>query len=364
MRSGVECFDFWKGYLADNRRNVLFILGRGFDPRMCVGLRMLKDANPSCVTGCLLVEYDEGENSPSREYQSLVDTNYTDIVTLMGGKDAIRELDVPMFSADDRRIGSRRASDLITDDVIRGFDNIVVDISSMPRAIYFAIITKLLVLLDAHAANGAPSPSTNLHILVAEEVSVDEKIREEGIDDQAAYMLGFSSDLVEEATAAAPRIWIPVLGEGKEEQLERLHDHVRPDEICPVFPSPSTNPRRVDDLVAEYHNLLFDRLRVEPSNFIYASEWNPFEVYRQIYETIKRYNDALETLGGCKVVVSALSSKLLSVGALLAAYEAKKNGFMIGISHVQTHGYKILGDLGSCAPKLYSLWIAGECYDV
>lgn len=152
-------------------------------------------------------------------------------------------------------------------------------------------------------------------------------------------------------------------GEGKNEQLIRLYDHVRPDEVCPVFPSPSVNPRRADNLVRQYRELLFDRLRVEPLNFIYASEWNPFEVYRQVCRTIERYNSALDALGKCKVVVSALSSKLFSVGALLAAYEAKRKGFMIGISHVETHGYRIHGDIESCDPELYSLWIAGECYN-
>lgn len=363
MRSGSECSAFWKDYLSGHNRKVLFILGLGFDPRMCLGLRMLLDADPSCVKECLLVRYNEGSNSPSLDYQSRVDTNIREIQSLLTGKGVIREVDVSMMSEDGRRIGSRRASDAIADDVTSRFDNIVVDISSMPRGIYFPIITKLLYLLDALSGNGASDTSVNLHVLVAEQVSIDEKIQEEGIDDQAAYMYGFSSDLVQEATASAPRVWIPVLGEGKKEQLIRLYDHVRPDEICPVFPSPSVNPRRADDLVREYRELLFDRLRVEPPNIIYASEWNPFEVYRQICRTIERYNSALDALGKCKVVVSALSSKLLSVGALLAAYEAKRKGFMIGISHVETHGYRIHGDIGSCDPELYSLWIAGECYN-
>lgn len=231
----------------------------------------------------------------------------------------------------------------------------------MPRGIYFPVIAKILYLLDA--TNGVCA-SVNLHVIVPEQMSLDRNIQEEGIDDDASYMHGFTSDLVQESTASVPRIWIPVLGEGKEAQLIRLYDHVRPDEICPVLPSPSVNPRRADDLVAEYRELLFDRLRVEPSNFIYASEWNPFEVYRQIYRTMERYNDALEALGKCKIVVSALSSKLLSVGALLAAYEAKRKGFMVGISHVETHGYKIQGAIGSCHPELFTLWVAGECYNV
>ena len=342
---------------------MLLIIGLGFDPRMCLGLRMLLDADPACVKECLIVKYNEGAKSPSCEYKSLVDSNVKEIRSLVKGKGIIREADVPMLSNDGRRIGSRRASDAITDDDISRFDEIVVDISSMPRGIYFPIISKLLYLLDAHAEKSASKSFVNLHVLVAEQVSIDEKIQEEGIDDNAGYMHGFSSDLVQEATASAPRIWIPVLGEGKGAQLSRIYEHVRPDEICPVFPSPSVNPRRADDLVAEYRELLFDQLRVEPPNIIYASEWNPFEVYRQIYQTIERYNNALEALGKCKVVVSALSSKLLSVGALLAAYEAKRKGFMIGISHVETLGYRIHGDIVSCAPELYSLWIAGDCYN-
>jgi hypothetical protein len=363
MRRGSDCSAFWKDYLSSFNRKVLFILGLGFDPRMCLGLRMLLEADPECVKECLLVRYNEGPNSPSLDYQNRVDANVTDVKFLLNSKGVIREVDVPMMSIDGRRIGSRRASEAISENVIDRFDDIVVDISSMPRGIYFPIITKLLNLLDVQTRNGASGASVNLHVLVAEQVSIDEKIQEEGIDDHAAYMHGFSSDLVQESTANAPRIWIPVLGEGKKEQLIRLYDHVRPDEICPVFPSPSVNPRRTDDLVREYRELLFDRLRVEPPNIIYASEWNPFEVYRQISRTIERYNSALDALGKCKVVVSALSSKLLSVGALLAAYEAKRKGFMIGISHVETHGYRIHGDIGSCEPELNSLWIAGECYN-
>ncbi len=363
IRSGNECLTFWRDYLTEKSRKVLIILGLGFDPRMSLGLKMLLESDAQCVKECLLIKYNEGPNSPSCEYQALVDKNIIEIQSLLGNKGIVREVDVLMMTEDGRRIGSRRAGDAISDDIITKFDEIVVDISAMPRGIYFPIITKLLYLLDNDDRNNGACTSVNLHVLVAEDVSIDKKIQEEGIDEQAAYMHGFSSDLVQEATASVPKIWIPVLGEGKNEQLIRLYDHVRPDEICPVFPSPSVNPRRADDLVREYRKLLFDHLRVEPLNIIYASEWNPFEVYRQIYRTIERYNNALEALGNCKVVVSALSSKLLSVGALLAAYEAKRKGYKIGISHVETHGYRIHGDIGSYNPKLYSLWIVGECYN-
>jgi len=321
---------------------------------------MLIEANPSCIKECLLIRYDEGEGSPSRAYADLVEKNRDDLIKAMNGRGIVRIVDVPMWSDDGRRLGSRRASDAIGPDSIERFEDVIVDISAMPRGIYYPILAKLLYLLDEATRHQG---SGNLHVLVSEQVQIDEQIQEEGIDEHASYMHGFSSSLVRESTAAVPTIWIPVLGEGKKAQLERIYDHIRPDEICPVLPSPAANPRRADNLIAEYRRLLFDSLRIEPRNFIYASERNPFEVYRQVYGTILRYNSVLEALGGCKVVVSALSSKLLSVGALLAAYEALHNNMMVGISHVETQGYHIEGQLPKFESELFTLWVAGDCYN-
>jgi hypothetical protein len=167
--------------------------------------------------------------------------------------------------------------------------------------------------------------------------------------------------------AGQPKIWIPILGERQETQLERIYNLIDvPDEICPVLPFPALDPRRGDNLVLEYRNLLFDRLRIEPRNFIYASEWNPFEVYRQIRRTILHYREVLGPLGGCRTVLSALSTKLLSVGALLVAYELKQAKVDVGIAHVGSQGYIMDDDPGAQGPQapseLFGLWLAGECY--
>jgi hypothetical protein len=153
------------------------------------------------------------------------------------------------------------------------------------------------------------------------------------------------------------------MGERQKDQLAAIYDLVKPDEICPVLPSPSLNSRRGDDLVLEYQDFLFDQLRVEPRNFIYASERNPFEAYRQIRQTIEQYRDTLGPLGGSKFVLSALSSKLLSVGALLVAYELRSVKIDVGIAHVDCHGY-VIDAAATPAPwpsgELFGLWLAGE----
>jgi hypothetical protein len=69
----------------------------------------------------------------------------------------------------------------------------------------------------------------------------------------------------------------------------------------------------------EYQNLLFDQLRIEPRNIVYASEFNPFDVYRQVRGTALHYHDVLKLIDGCRVALSAMCSKVMSLGILLVA---------------------------------------------
>lgn len=67
--------DFWKRHFSEKNRSALFVLGLGFDPRMCSGLRAVIDAGGRGDRECLLIEYDEGPASPSREHMNLVPCN-------------------------------------------------------------------------------------------------------------------------------------------------------------------------------------------------------------------------------------------------------------------------------------------------
>jgi hypothetical protein len=101
---------------------------------------------------------------------------------------------------------------------------------------------------------------------------------------------------------------------------------------------------------------------IEPRNFLYVAEQNPFDIYRAIHNTVHRYKAALETLGGCQVVLSASSSKLLSIGALLAAYELRDKN--VGVINVETRGYEIEGDINTLNERtvLFGMWLSGDCY--
>jgi hypothetical protein len=278
---------------------------------------------------------------------------------LLAGKGQVAEREVKMWSGDGRRLGSRNAASVFSADDVRQYRDIVVDISALPRSIYFPLIGRLLLIIDTWQLD---SPRPNLHVVVSESLELDRLIHTEGIDDDATYLHGFSGGVDMEATSDIPRIWIPILGESQRGELERIYDLVHPDEICPVLPFPSSDPRRGDNLILNYRELLFDRFRIEPDNIIYASEKNPFEVYRQLNKTTTQYKNALHPLNGCKVVISALSSKLLSLGALLSGYEMRD---VVGIAHVESSGYVMSAgtDISLVHEELFEIWLSGECYE-
>ena len=346
---------FWADQVARDECDVLFVLGRGFDPRMIMGLKTVLGAGGSGVRDVVGLEFLEGPMSASLKHQDTVDRNWNEVVEIVGERGSVSVEELRFWSAEGRRISSQSARDLFGS--AKRFDlysDVIIDVSSMPRGVYFPLIARVLYLLD-HQQDGR---RTNLHVFVAEDAEYDATIQEEGIDEKAEFVSSFGGGFDEEGTPT-PKVWMPMLGEGKRVQFDRIQDRVKPDEICPVLPSPARNPRRADDLVLEYQRQLFDELHLDGRNFLHVSELNPFEVYRRLRGAVLRYSDVFGILGGCRVAISPMSSKLMSLGALLAAYELKARGLRVGVAHVDAQGYRLRGS----TPKadLYGLWLCGEC---
>jgi hypothetical protein len=327
---------------------------------MCSGVEALVQIGGKGGRDVIIIRYDEGPASASNVYQSFVDSNLKRLRTLVSEK-AISSRSVRMFSEDGRRTTSRSAEGLFTSiDDFKSYGDVIVDISAMPRGIYVPLIAKCLHLIDTSGRK-----DINLHVIVSESPHLDGQIHDEGPDEVADYIHPFRGGSDREGSGRQPRVWIPILGEGQVVQLKRIYDLVVPDEIAPVMPSPSLNPRRGDDLAYEYRELLFDQLRVEPRNFIYASERNPFEAYRQLRQAIGHYQLALAPLGGCLSVLSVVSTKLLSLSALLAAYELKQAKINIGIAHVESQGYRADNscfEINDTKAVLFGMVLTGEYY--
>lgn len=149
MRKGNEVRSFWVEHLSA-KRDLLFIIGLGFDPRMFLGLDTILEIGGDGKRDCMLIKFDEGPNSASKRYfQTLVKREEELDRKLKGGNKIIRTIQMVIEDSNrSRRIGSRRAPDLLEINQILGYDDILMDVSSLPRGIFFPMIGKLLHLLD------------------------------------------------------------------------------------------------------------------------------------------------------------------------------------------------------------------------
>ena len=358
LAGGNEFDQFWDAHLGSRSRDILFLLGRGFDPRALKAIQRLCDLGAS--PRVWLLAFDNGlEDSPQRA--ELTRGNHAELLKLVpDGR--IDQLPVTIGMGQANATSRSTRSALTKRGQVPSVDDVVVDISAMPRVVALSTIAKLIYDLDELAENG--HRDVNLHVVAAESVRTDLKATG-SLMDEVTNLVGFSGRLNEETTVHVPRVWFPVLGERQLERLQLIRDRLNPDEICPVVPFPSRDPRRGDRIISEHGDLLFEDFRVEPSNILRASEFNPFEAYRQLFQAMDRYRRALIELGGCKAFVSPLSSKLLSVGALLACYDHRFGDITgrklnVGIPYVETAVYADPGIETEVESELYSMWIRGE----
>lgn len=365
MKGAENIQTFWKEHVNTKERKILYILGKGFDIRMNEGIRQFITQENKVNINCLLITYNEGIESSSHDYQKFVDQNLEDLKSLSNINIKVKSIEIWKGKGrNKRRIGDKEASDIFFDYTnIKEYTDIIVDISALPRGIYFSLIGKLLTLIDFGKVNGIEKH--NLLILTSENALIDQLTIEEDIDEDLKYSFGFGGGL--ELTSDDPVIWFPVLGENKRTQIIKAHHKLSPREICPLLPFPSKNPRRSDKLIIEYHQLLFDELRIESQNLLYVPEQNPFEVYRNLTNAIINYHETLSILNGCKAAISTFSSKLLSIGAILTAYELNSKEIGVGVLNVESNGYKIkeeetLSTINKNS-ELFLTWLTGEPYN-
>lgn len=361
---GNKVSEFFAEHFSKSNKKLLYIMGKGFDVRMNSLIQTLINSCSTVNVECLLVDYNESSDSASKQYASFVDANLIELNSLLGNRSLIKQpIDLFRGSAGKRKwIGDKMISGIIPADLSEVTD-IIVDISALQRSVYPSLIGTLLSLIEQKQLN------INLFVGVTENARIDALISEVGTEHDLNYLHGFGGDIEVTSEADTPIIWFPFLGEGKMEQLKKAQDqiikHTRPYEICPVLPFPSKDLRRSDALIMEYHEWLFDASQIASKDIIYVPEQNPFEAYIRLNNAIRNYNESLKTLGGCKAIVSNFSSKLLSIGSILSAYELK-NDIGVGLLNVPSEGYNIRDENEMKALKSESqaflMWLTGDPY--
>jgi hypothetical protein len=253
-----------------------------------------------------------------------------------------------------------------------GMTDIVLDVSSLPRVVYLSILTSILSVLvpNKDAPNALYADGVTFQVLVAEDAALDSKIQSEDPSNDLIYVPGFSGALQAESFQDWPLVWFPVLGEGKVSQLEKVMNQVIPAnaEICPVLPHPSRDARRADRLLIQYKEPLFDARETPTGNILLAHEGHPFEAYRQLFGAMMRYRKSMSIMGGCRLVVTPLASKLITIGAGLACFEMQPSdvsaNYRVAIPYAEPTRYIASpDDLKKSKPEIAALVLTGHAYD-
>jgi hypothetical protein len=382
-RKGTGVHDLWDSLFSGRTSRLLYISGRGFDLRAQAMMRAFtanaKDANRVFekahlamvgfsgyqLSDELIAETETNAAQLIGQFQTISEAATTETVVFGGGSSS---------SDDDDEISPSNALRLGTSDVLKDiseYTDIVLDASSLPRVVYLSILTALLERLipDKSIAEPLAAHGVNLQVVVAEDPQLDAKILAEDPSNDLIYIPGFSGVLHVESVQDWPLVWFPMLGEGRVAQLAKVANLTIPEfaEICPILPHPSLDPRRADRLMTEYRQEIFLARQTPTTNILYAHEAQPFEAYRQLLQAMKRYRDSMMALGGCRLVVTPLASKLITIGAALACFEMKPigmdQGYGVAIPYAEPKRYSAsTSDLRTSNPEIAALVLTGDSY--
>jgi hypothetical protein len=350
----------WREHLDARSRDVLIIAGLGFDARAVSVSQELIGCAGSGKRDLWLLCYDNGQQTTAEQRQTVAN-NEAAFQALFTAPRTLTRLPIAMRTDRARSATCQNTKAAISKpQELLAYDDVIVDISALPRMISLMTLAQLLTIFGDRRDAGQPAP--NLHVVAAESAAEDFGTAQNSLDTDVTLLTGFSGRLDSEALQN-PKVWVPILGEAQDIRLQRIFDRLQPDQICPVVPFPTRDPRRGDRIIESHQRILFDEFNVEPRNILYASEYNPFEAYREMFMTIDRYRDSLVELGDCRVFVSPLSSKLLSVSALLACYDHKrqKGGkFDVGMPYVEVASYGPSNGNPQGERTLTSMWLTGD----
>jgi len=379
FRRGGQVNNMWDRLFHRRPIRLLYIAGRGFDVRAKTVLQSFVETSKSSLFSfekaeLLLVGFSGYQLSGP--LKGVTDENARNLESLFSALGTTSTLQIDSSAAGEDDISASTALRLGLKSVLEKLSDqtdIILDVSSLPRVVYLALMTGILDKLVSRkqANNALLANNVNFQVLVAEDAALDGKIQPGDPSNDLILIPGYSSPLQAESNNESPLVWFPILGENRVSQLTKVMKSVIPvsSEVCPVLPHPSRDLRRADRLIVEYKQPLFDTMQTPPTNILYAHESHPFEAYRQLLGAMDRYRKSLDIIGGCRLVVTPLGSKLITIGAGLACFEMRpapadaERNYGVAIPYAEPRRYEVsLEDLHSSKPEICAMLLTGSAY--
>lgn len=249
-------------------------------------------------------------------------------------KNPVTVANVDILAVDGAAVGGRNACSTVhgwLDE--KPYTDVVVDATGMSRCTSFPVVRLLHELSSTY--------KIKVHLLIAEGQTPRGQI-ESVSSDRGDWIHGFSANLEIDEGAAALKLWVVQLSEKSGAALETMFRELgTPDEVCPVLPFPSADPRRADALLFEHREYWQSDWMETPMSFIRAHESDPMDVYRSISRLHEARRNALMGPGlKSQTILSPLGRRLPGIGMLLAALS-----YDLPIYFLETVGYHVTGPL-------------------
>ena len=343
---GDEADGFLTQYFAQTDRNILLVAGAGFDPRSCIVSTRLSKVTTNLRA--LLIQ----ENRP-RPPQNQSDRAKENTNILLGVLVDRQVVPVEIFGPDNAIVGGRSVIAVLSQQSLEDVTDVIVDTSALSAGTSFPIIRYFVECIDRGQR------AANLHLFVVHAPRLDADIHSIA-SDAPNYVHGFKGRSTLSSTADMARLWLPQLAAGRRAALERLHSFIEPHDTCLVLPFPATDPRIGDVLAGEYlMNELETPWSVDARNIVYTDEEDPLDLYRTILTLDDLRKPVFAETGGSMLVLSPLDSKVMALGALMAALERN-----LPVAYLESIGYELKSSVPKeiDEPNLIHLWLEGDVY--
>ncbi len=342
---GNEVGEFLYHYFTQPDRKVFLVAGAGFDPRSPIVSARLSNTSAS-VRGLLI---QEKRPNPLQNQSDRADANTKILLTMLTDPQVVP---VEIFGPGGAVVGGRNIVSFLSQQDLESVTDVIVDVSALSTGTSFPIIRYFAEGI------GQSKGHANLHVFVVHDPRLDDDIRSI-YSDVPNYVHGFKGRSTLSDTADAARLWLPQLATRRRNALRLLYGFIHPHDTCPIFPFPASDPRLGDLLAEEYLIEIEDTWEVDTRNIVYADEDDPLDLYRTILRLDDLRRPVFEETGDSMLILSPLGSKVMALGALMAALERN-----LPIAHLEPIGYELEETVPERIdqPNLIHIWLEGDVY--
>jgi len=345
--------DFVETYFSDPSKMCLLIGGAGFDLR---ATHIAEKLSTKLHDRLYAIFLKEQRRNSTEKLDCLANANSERLSEKVLN---YYQNEIQIFAEDGNVVGGRSAINAIKASMsaiqgqLENITDIILDFSALSTGVSFPI-AKLFYEDCLNNKNGV-----NFHVIAVSSPAVDGAIVGSP-DAEVVLAHGFQHDAGLHGVEEKAKFWIPTLDSKHKQTLIKIHDHIAPDDTCPMVPFPAEDPK-LGDKLSESFLIELQAWEVSPGDYLYVEEDDPLDVYRRIISIDARRQELFSAMGGATSLLSPMGTKTIAIGTLMAAIQKE-----LPVYYVENIGYEF-NDQEICENpemKILHVWLNGQPYEV